>query len=256
MREITVLVADDEATVRKFLGAVIEREKLPVSKLLEAGSGPDALYLALEHKPELIFLDIRMPGFDGLETARRLAEHKFAGKVVIVSAYSEFDYARKALRSGVADYLLKPVKPADLAACIRETAEECERAAPRPDMPGENQAAAIDAPAKMPAIVQAVTRHIAANLAQELRLEDIAKAVHVSPWHLSRTFKRLTGKSIADSVREERLREAAKLLAESERSITEIAGAVGFDNAGYFATCFRQGTNVSPSEFRKQRRRA
>ena len=108
----------------------------------------------------------------------------------------------------------------------------------------------------MPAIVRAVTEHVAANLAEELRLEDIARAVHVSPWHLSRTFKRLAGKSIADSVREQRLGKAAELLAQSGLSVTEIAGAVGFDNAGYFATCFKQATGMSPSEFRKKRERA
>lgn len=258
MREITALIADDEATFRNFFSAVIERENLPVAALLEAGNGLEALTLALERDPDLVFLDIRMPGLDGLETAARLAERNFSGKVVIVSAHGEFDYARKALRSGVADYLLKPVKPADLAACIWKRVRECEQAAARRPGPIGNAPAimAEGGAARMPAVVAAVTEYIAANLTGELRLEDIARAVHVSPWHLSRTFKRLTGGSIADCVREARLREAAKLLAESGRSVTEIAGMTGFDNAGYFATCFKRATGVSPSEFRKKYRRA
>lgn len=244
MRDLTVLVADDEATVRRFLATVIHREKLPVATLLEADNGLEALELARKHSPDLVFLDIRMPGLDGLEAAHILMEEQFPGKVVIVSAYGEFDYARRALRSGVIDYLLKPAKPGDLAAIILGIAET----SPAASRPGSGNRP-MGKP--QPAVVRAVMAHILDNLGAPLRVEDIAKAVHVSPWHLSRTFKRLTGRAIADCVREERIERAKEILVSTDFSVTEVAGMVGFDNAGYFATFFKQMTGASPSEFRK-----
>lgn len=250
MREISVLIADDETTVRQYLAAVIRRENLPVHTLLEADNGITALTVALEATPDLVFLDIRMPGQDGLETAKQLMREGFPGKVVIISAYSEFDYAQRALRAGATDYLLKPVKPADFTEIILSVAQDASVPATLPlaDAPSASLAGT-----RQPAMVRSVLNHISGHLSAPLRLEDIAKAVHVSPWHLSRTFKRLTGKSIADSVRETRIERAKEILLTTDFSVTEIAGMVGFENAGYFATCFKQMAGASPTEFRKAR---
>lgn len=250
MREITVLVADDEITVRQYLAAVIRREKLPVAALLEADNGLDALVIARDANPDLIFLDIRMPGKDGLETAKQLMREGFTGKVVIVSAYGEFDYAQRALRAGATDYLLKPVKPADFSEIILGVAASDTTARTSPD-PGKGAPTSLEA--RQPGMTRSVLAHIAAHLSAPLRLKDIAEAVHVSPWHLSRTFKLLTGKSIADCVREARIERAKEILLATDFSVTEVAGMVGFENAGYFATCFKQMTGASPSEFRKAR---
>lgn len=253
MREITVLIADDETTVRQYLAAVIRREKLPVTALLEADNGLTALAVARESAPDLVFLDIRMPGQDGLETAKQLLREGFPGKVVIISAYNEFNYAQRALRAGATDYLLKPVKPADFSEIILRVAQNA-KSPPMPAAPGESTASFLEA--RQPAMVRSVLAHIAGHLSAPLRLDDIAKAVHVSPWHLSRTFKRLTGKSIADCVREARIERAKEILLTTDFSVTEIAGMVGFENAGYFATCFKQMAGASPSEFRKAREHA
>lgn len=248
MRDITVLIADDETTVRQYLAAVIRRENLPVATFLEADNGLDALAIARDANPDLVFLDIRMPGKDGLETAKELMREGFSGKVVIISAYSEFDYAQRALRAGATDYLLKPVKPADFSEIIMGVAASGK---PETASPVPAETAPPQPETRRPAMVRAVFAHITGHLSSPLRLEDIAKAVHVSPWHLSRTFKRLTGKSIADCVREARIERAKEILLTTDFSVTEIAGMVGFDNAGYFATCFKHMAGASPSDFRK-----
>lgn len=243
MRNISILVADDEVYVRQFLESVIKNENLPVAVLYQADNGLDAVALAKEHRPDLLFLDIRMPGQDGLKAAKQLMSEGFGGKIVIVSAHSEFEYAREAFRLGVSDYLLKPVKPAEFSSFILAAAQT-EPAAPI-QLPAEEK--------PQPALVRAVLAHIAENLHTRLKVEDIAKAVHLSPWHLSRTFKRLDGRNIMDCVKELRIERARELLAGNGLSVTEIAAMVGFESAGYFATCFKQATGVSPSEYQKTR---
>lgn len=241
MSDVRILVADDEATVRMFFRTVISKEQLPVTALAEAENGTDAVRIAGELKPDLIFLDIRMPGLDGLQAAEAILANDPAANIVIVSAYDEFDYARTAFRAGVADYLLKPIKPADVANIIKKAAEKC--------APAEGRG--LKQPVKTPVLVKAVADYVATNLNKPIRLRDMARGVFVSPYHLSRTFKQLTGQSIVEYVQEQRLTKAGELLETTDLTITEVAGMVGFNDAAYFTTCFKNRTGVPPLQYRK-----
>ncbi len=235
VRDIKLLVADDEITVRTFIKTVIAKERLPVALCLETDNGLDAVRLAAEHRPDLILLDIRMPGCDGLQAAETILAQSPGASVVIVSAYNEFDYARTALRAGVADYLLKPVRPAEIAALVAKAA-----AAPAPP-----------SAVPVPPLVAQVEQYINANLDSPIKLQDIAQAVYLSQFHLSRTFKQLTGRSLVDFIQTRRLARAAELLAATGLTVAEIAGRVGFKDAAYFATCFKNRYKVSPLQYRK-----
>ncbi len=232
--DIKILVADDEVTVRTFIKAVVAKERLPVAACLEADNGLEAVRLAGEHRPGLVFLDIRMPGCDGLRAAEQILAASPGTSVVIVTAYNEFDYARTALRAGVADYLLKPVRPAEVAALIAKAAAKA--------ADGDRQ----------PPLVAKVTEYVRANLDNPLKLQDIAGAVYLSQFHLSRTFKQLTGRSIVDFIQDQRLAKAEELLAATDLTVTDIAGLVGFRDAAYFTTCFRNRRGLSPLQYRKQ----
>ncbi|HWR37880.1 MAG TPA: response regulator [Patescibacteria group bacterium] len=241
MTGIKVLVADDEITVRAFIEAVIMRENLPVAALLQTDNGTDAIRIAGETRPDLILLDIRMPGTDGLRAAEMILAANTRANIVILSAHHEFDYVRTAFRTGVADYLLKPLKPADLAALIRKTAETVP---PPPAAPAPN-------PIEISPLITAVAEYVSENLAQPLPLKEIAQTVFLSPSHLSRTFKQQTGQSLTAYIQEQRLQYAADLLLTTSDSISEIAGRAGFSDASYFATCFKGKNGVSPLQYRQ-----
>jgi len=112
---IHVLVADDEVLEREamlhILRGVDTGEPLEVS---EALNGLEALKLAQERKPDIAFLDIRMPGMDGLDLAKEFSLLPDPPVVILVTAYDYFTYARTALRFGVFDYLLKPASTEDV----------------------------------------------------------------------------------------------------------------------------------------------
>jgi YesN/AraC family two-component response regulator len=238
---IKILVADDEATVRAFIQAVISKEQLPVASVTQADNGITAIRLAHEFRPDLIFLDIRMPGLDGLQAAELILVDDPKANIVIISAYNEFDYARTAFRAGVADYLLKPIKPTDLANIIKKTAEKCE----------QTDKSDFKQPVKSQALVEKVENYVVINLNKPIQLRDIARAVFVSPYHLSRTFKHLTGQSIMGYVQEQRLIKASELLATTDLSINEIVDIVGFNDAAYFTTCFKNKIGIPPMKYRK-----
>ncbi|MGZ9584904.1 response regulator transcription factor [Paenibacillus marinisediminis] len=107
----TVLIADDERMVRMNLRTMIERDSEGFRVVSEAKDGEQALQQCIEHKPDLVITDIRMPGIEGLELIRRLSEHRLNPEYLIISGHGDFQYAQSALRYGVADFMLKPIDP-------------------------------------------------------------------------------------------------------------------------------------------------
>lgn len=108
-----VLVVEDEIRIRKGMANLIENHT-EHTVIGEAQNGKEGVELALLYVPDLIITDIRMPVMDGLEMMRQLREHDGEWHFVILSGYSEFAYAKKALQYGADDYLIKPLAPDDV----------------------------------------------------------------------------------------------------------------------------------------------
>jgi len=117
---IRVALADDHELVRMGLRALIERED-DMAVAGEASSGLDAIRLLRQVRPDVLLLDIRMPGIDGLETLRRIqADPAIAGTRVIVVTTFEIDrYVFTALQAGAAGFILKDTAPEELARAVR-----------------------------------------------------------------------------------------------------------------------------------------
>ena len=106
MDSINVLVVEDNAPFRQFVRNTIEGEIGPVA-ITEASDGLVAVQLALEIRPDLIVLDIALPGLDGLEAARRILKASSASKILFLSQESSRDVVREAFRIGARGYVVK-----------------------------------------------------------------------------------------------------------------------------------------------------
>lgn len=102
------LIVDDDVFVRKCIGTLIPWESLGFERILEASNGAAALELALNEKPDVVISDVKMPILNGLEFAKKLREATLDTYIIILSEYSDFEYAREAMNYGVQDYILKP----------------------------------------------------------------------------------------------------------------------------------------------------
>lgn len=109
----TALIADDEAPMRDQLRARLHEAWPELRIVAEAANGAEAVALALEHEPDIAFLDIRMPGMGGIDAARRMYERCH---IVFATAYDQ--YAVEAFEQGAIDYLLKPVTLARLETTV------------------------------------------------------------------------------------------------------------------------------------------
>lgn len=111
---VKVMVVDDEPLEREAIRFILERERPQMKVVGEAGTGRKALQLARELQPNIVFMDIHMPGLNGLKTTQVLKDVSPETKVVILTAYDDFDFACQALTLGVSEYLLKPARPQEI----------------------------------------------------------------------------------------------------------------------------------------------
>jgi DNA-binding NarL/FixJ family response regulator len=118
---ISILLADDHTLVREGIRALVE--KLPTVKVVgEAKDGREALRLVKERKPNLILMDIAMPGLNGLEATARVSKEFPDVKVIILSMYANEEYVHEAIRAGAAGYLVKRSAAIELEHAIRAVA--------------------------------------------------------------------------------------------------------------------------------------
>ena len=107
----TVLVVDDEPVALRHLCMLIERYQPDFAVSGQAGNAPEALAKADVLRPDLVLSDIKMPGMDGIDLIGKIHEKHPETLFLLVSGYQDFEYAKKAIRIGACDYLLKPVTP-------------------------------------------------------------------------------------------------------------------------------------------------
>lgn len=115
---LKVVLADDEKKICQLLQIIVDWKSLGFEIVEVVHNGRDALEAVKRHQPDVIVTDIRMPECSGLELLHRVREEKQDIDVVIISGYRQFEYAHTALQDGAEDYLLKPVKKAELTAVL------------------------------------------------------------------------------------------------------------------------------------------
>ena len=108
----SIVLADDESIQRDTLSTIIQRYVSADIRL--CSNGRDALSLIEEELPDLLITDIRMPVMDGMELIKEVSSRYPSLKTVLISAYSEFSYAKTAITCGVSEYLLKPFRPEEI----------------------------------------------------------------------------------------------------------------------------------------------
>ena len=237
-----VLVADDEKLIAQNIARKIEQTNSAFQVVAKAGTGLEALELASQLMPDVVFSDIKMPEMDGIELIGKLEQHDSSILTVIVSGYNDFAYARAALQHRAVDYLLKPINPDDLQQALSKLesillARERQLAPRREESPRE--------------VVENVLIYLRENYAQQIDFSAIAEQQAVSAPYLSRIFKEQVGMTPSKFLADYRMQVAKKLLQDTSLSVKEVATRVGFSDQFHFSKTFKQFTGLSPVQFRK-----
>lgn len=234
-----VLIADDEPMIREGLSQIVKDLDLPLTIVGEAKNGLEALKLSQVLEPDIILTDICMPKLSGFEFIRQLKESIKDIKIIIISGFNEFEYAREAIQLGVCAYLLKPINEGELV----ETLKECM---------GIDMAADNIEEREYPSLVDhclGVLKEVYAEGSCDLK--SVAKNLAVNPDYLSRKLKSETGLSFKEWLTKLRIQKSLELLGTKKHSIYEIAEMVGYSNQHYFSTAFKNYTGYSPKQYQE-----
>ena len=209
---ISVLLADDQALVRAGFRALLNAEH-DIEVVAEAADGLDAVKLAQQTRPDVVLMDIRMPGVDGLEATRRIvADPALAGtKVVILTTFELDEYVFEALRTGASGFLVKDTEPVELLRGIRAVAAGDALLSPSVTRRVIGEFATPGAlgrpPATPPAQLEQLTdreREVMVLVAEGLSNDEIAARLVISPatakTHVSRTMVKLGARDRAQLV--------------------------------------------------------
>jgi two-component system response regulator YesN len=233
-----VLVADDERLIRQGLQVLITRHYGELT-VLEASNGQQCWdILSTEPRIRLAFVDIRMPELNGLQICEKMKLAGLPVKMVIISGFRDFEYARQALRYGVVDYLLKPVNPSDV---LRLTQE----AVMAPELTERQERL----------VIEQIRKWIHDHLHEDLTLLDLSQKFHYSVSYVSMLFKKEIGIGFQEYLLDCRMQRAKHLLRDPALRISDIAQQVGYTNPKAFSISFRKACGIPPTEYREMRGR-
>ena len=244
---MTVLIVDDESYMVEYMKSLVDWKAYGFDQILTARGGGLARDLLIKHQPELLITDIKMPKITGLDLSRLIDENKYQTRVIIISGYSDFEYAKQALRYRVSEYLVKPVLKEDLL-------ETLERILQRSLEVGETESQGLpgdQGPSKDKyAVVSSVKAYINENYSKDLSLDALGDAVNLHPVYLSRIFKEVTDINLSTYIADVRMRKAAEFLEETDLKVHEVMDKLGYRKRQHFTKLFKEKYGMTPKEYR------
>ena len=238
---IRILIAEDEEIIRSGLLYTIDWLSMNAVVVASAATGTEGLEKIKSLRPDIVITDIKMPGMSGLDMIAGAQKEKTDFIPIVLTSYSDFNYAKNAIALRVFDYLLKPVSTDTLKAKLFELFPELN------DKKSDKAEPAGSFKFKAAFYIE---RHYAENFS----LEQVAEVFRLNPFYFSRIFKEEFGQTFVEYVTAYRLQKADSLLSNSNLSIKEIAHACGYADANYFAKVYKRAYLKSPSEKRKAKK--
>lgn len=236
-----ILIIDDEPKIRNGLSNLLaRREGWEIAGAYE--NAADALKYLAVNQVDVIITDIKMPEISGLELIARIRERDKKTAIIILSGYSNFQFAQRAIELGVSRYLTKPTNPRELICVLEETEKKL----------GGKQEKEEDS-GKIPNLfVQKAADYIKLNYSEKISIKEIADQLYLSPNYLSELFKKHTGKTISEYLTEYRLEKACQLLDHAEYRVGDVSGMVGIHDGRYFSNMFKKKYGMTPTEYRNR----
>ena len=245
----TVLLIEDDNDVREFLLSELES----CFDLKVASDGKAGIAMAKELDVDLIVSDVMMPGMNGFELTKRL-KNSFETShipIILLTALSTDENVLEGTESGADAYITKPFSPQLLMARILQLLNQREILRQKFGKVPQEIRSAMLRNEQDSLFVKRLDCIVYSRLGeQDLSVDKVAGLLHLGRTIFYKKVRGTTGYTPNEYIRVIRLRKAAELLKESEKNVSEVAYAVGFDNPYYFSKCFKEQFGMPPSQYR------
>ncbi len=240
----SVVLVDDERLIVRGLKTVIDWAQMGCEVTGTAYDGAAGLELIRSLRPDIVLTDIRMPNMDGLTMLAALHSEYPQMQMSVLTAYRDFEYARRALNLGVCRYLLKPSSMDELVEAVRFMTARLDHAGGEEAEEDETSAEAGSF------IVQRALSYMREHCQDHMTLASVAEQVYVSQWHLSKLINRYAHQSFFELIGAMRAERAKLLLADPSLRVLDVALEVGYHDVAHFSKSFKRITGKTPVEYR------
>jgi len=255
-----ILVVDDAEADRMLVSTFLRRLGC---RVFFAHDGVDGVHKARLIRPDAILMDLDMPNCNGFDACKLIVEDPRTqhAPVLFISAYATPEDKVKGLISGAVDYIAKPfvfdevmlriaihLKAGDIEPYRGSESGESGESGGKDNNQSESHGSRDEI------LFRSAQIHLIKALDKAPGLHELARKVGTNSKQLNHSFRACVGMTVYEYLREERMKEARKLLSSTSISISEVATTVGFSSVGTFSTAFKERFGIPPSRFRKQER--
>lgn len=249
-----VYVVDDAVLVRKEIVLTTPWDELGCVVVGEAEDGSIALEEIIELQPDIVITDIKMTYLDGLEMIQQLREKGVEAEFIVISAYSEFEYAFHAIKLEVQDYILKPISDEELIATVLRCQERIKE---------KKQAKQIHISRKddllhefddknLNTYLRKAIEYVEEHYSTEVTINEVANHLSISQSYLGKLFKTEINTTFVEFVTRIRIYKSVELLKNKNMPIYEIAERVGYKDYRYYSMIFKKMMGLTPKEYQKK----
>ncbi len=243
-----ILIAEDQIIERELLASYLRRQGC---RVYLAENGVDAIEKTRRFQPDLVLMDVRMPVRDGLSACRILKTNALtqAIKIIFLTGASTPDDRVQGLLAGAVDYIVKPFNFDEVGLRLALHLQAADQKAPT-DSGAQTPNSGFDH-----LTFHAARAHLLKHIDGTPDLQQLARATGTNVSRLNKSFKHCVGMTVFEYLREERMKEGRKLLAETGMTIQSIALELGFTSGANFTAAFKSRFGLTPTQFRNHRGR-
>lgn len=243
------IFVDDEDCIRELFEEIMDYKQFGFCLKKTFATATQAIaYVEQGNGIDVVITDIKMGNMSGIELCEHIHMAMPNVEMVVISGYKEFEYAQKAIKCNVFDYLLKPTSYADLERLFLELKAHFD----------EKSKDLIPSATKKQEqyhyvnYIETIKEYIDKEYAQDVSLEEMAHLVSMNASYLSRFFKLQTGVGFLEYLSSVRINKSIELLMDPTYKVYEVGQMVGYKSIKHFYKVFKNHTGVTPSDYRVQ----
>lgn len=254
-----IVIVEDEELIRKGLQYTFNWLDYDCVVVGDAKNGKEGIEAIMDLNPDIVITDIKMPILDGLEMLSKFKNDDF--ETIVITGYAEFDYAKKAIKENVSDFILKPIDHNELAKALEKIVKKIKNKnmlnTISKSVGSFSDISILDSEMYFKNtnyetwFIPKVLKYIEKNFSKKISVNDIADELEISSTYLNRKFKKETNYTFNSFLNKYRIQKSLEYIREEKLLIYEIANEVGFTEYKYFSRVFKKYLNHSPSDFMK-----